>query len=251
MYKTILVFLLLQWGALFAGTQGVCADFHFVTLQFPPLEYENDRHEADGAVVEIVRTIMANLGYTVDIRVLPWTRAMRMVSGGKADAIFTAYKNADREQFLDYSEEVLLDQEIYFYKKRGSSFDFDGRIASIRDARIGIVSTISYGQAFDRYRRFIRLDKANQLTHNLQKLAKGRVDLLPSTYYVAEYTIKQMGMEKQVERIPQMIESLPSYIAFSKKRDLHLLRGQFDEELKKLKTTGRYSQILQKHGMTN
>jgi polar amino acid transport system substrate-binding protein len=250
MYKTILVFLLLQWGALISGSQAVCADFHFVTLQFPPLEYENDKHEADGAVVEIVRTIMGNLGYTVDIRVLPWTRAMRMVGGGKADAIFTAYKNADREQFLDYSEEVLLDQEIYFYKKRGSSFDFDGRIASIRDARIGIVSTISYGQAFDRYRQFIRLDKANQLTHSLQKLAKGRIDLLPSTYFVAEYTIKQMGMEKQVERMPRMIESLPSYIAFSKKRDLHFLRGQFDEELKKLKATGEYFRILQKHGMT-
>lgn len=247
MHKTILFFLLLC-GLIFSGTPGFCADYHFVTLQFPPLEYENDKHGAEGAVVEIVRTIMGKMGHTIDIRVLPWTRAMQMVRTGKADGIFTAYRNAEREKFLEYSEEDLMAQEIFFYKKKGSPFHFDGRIASIHNARIGIVSTISYGQVFDQYRQFIRLDKANQLTHSFQKLAKGRIDLLPSSYHVAEYTIKKMGIEHQVERLPQMIESLPSYIAFSKKRDLHSLREQFDEELRRMKTTGEYSQLLQKHG---
>ncbi|EKD37360.1 MAG: hypothetical protein ACD_75C01155G0001, partial [uncultured bacterium] len=175
----------------------------------------------------------------------------RWCAAGKADAIFTAYRNAEREQFLEYSEEVLMAQELFFYKKKGSPFQFDGRIASIHNARIGIVSTISYGQAFDKYRQFIRLDKANQLTHSFQKLAKGRIDLLPSNYNVAEYTIKKMGIEQQVERLPQLIESVPSYIAFSKKRDLHSLREQFDEELRKMKITGEYSQLLQKHGLIN
>jgi len=251
MYKTILFFLMLQGGSVLFGMQGFCADFTFVTLHFPPLEYENDKHRAEGAVVEVVRTIMGKLGHTVTIRVLPWTRAMKMVGSGKADAIFTAYKNAEREKFLDYSEEVLLEQEIYFYKKRGSPLDFNGHISSIQDTRIGIVSTISYGQVFDQYRQFILLDKANQLAHNFQKLAKGRIDLLPSTYYVAEHTIRHMGIEKQVERLPKMIESLPSYIAFSKKRDLHLLRKQFDGELKKMKRTGEYSRLLHKHGLIN
>lgn len=251
MHKTILFFLLLQWTAVFAGTPGSCADFHFVTLQFPPLEYENDKHEAEGAVVEIVRTIMAKMGHTLDIRVLPWTRALQMVRTGQADAIFTAYKNAEREKFLEYSEEVLVAQEVFFYKKKGSPFHFDGRIESIANARVGIVSTISYGQVFDRYRQFIRLDKANQLSHNFQKLAKGRIDLLPSNYYVAEYTIKQLGLEQQVERVEQLIESVPSYIAFSRQRDLHSLRVQFDAELNKMKTTGEYSKLLHKHGLIN
>ena len=251
MRKIILFFLLLQWGASLYGAPGFCADFHFVTLQFPPLEYENNEHRADGAAVEFVRTIMEKMGHSADIRVLPWTRAMQMVRTGKADAIFTAYKNAEREKFLEYSEEVLIAQELFFYKKKGTPFHFDGRIASIHNARIGIVSTISYGQAFDKYRQFIRLDKANQLTHSFQKLAKGRIDLLPSSYYVAEYTIKNMGIEQQVERLPRLIESVPSYIAFSRQRDLHSLRGQFDAELRKMKTTGEYSQLLQKHGLIN
>lgn len=247
--RKIILFNLLLCGLILTGGAGSAADFRFVTLQFPPLEYENDRQQAEGGVVEIVRTIMAKLGHTVDIRVLPWTRAMQMVASGKADGIFTAYRNAEREKFLEYSEEVLFAQEIYFYKKRGNPLDFDGYIASIRDARIGIVSTISYGQVFDRYRRFIRLDKANQLAHNFGKLVKGRIDLLPSTYYVAEYTIDRMNIADQVERLPQMIESLPSFLAFTRKRDLHALRLEFDDQLRQLKSSGEYEQILRKHGL--
>lgn len=228
---------------------GVAADFHFVTLQFPPLEYEDEAGRAEGAVVATVRSIMEKLGHTATIRVLPWTRALQMVRSGKADAIFTAYKNPERATFLDYSEEVLMAQEVFFYKRKGSDFQFDGEIDSIREARIGIVSTISYGQVFDRFKPAVRLDKANQLTHNLQKLIKGWIDLLPSNMYVAEYTIGKMGLEDRVERLPQMIESVPSFIAFTKQRDLEGLRRQFDEELRKMKVSGEYSSILQKHGI--
>ena len=247
---TVLTVLLVFFGAMICSLAGA-ADFRFVTLQFPPLEYENDRDEAEGGVVEIVRTIMAKLGHTVDITVLPWTRAMQMVGSGTADAIFTAYRNAERETFLEYSDEVLIAQEVYFYKKKGNPLQFDGNIASIYNARIGIVSTISYGRVFDQYRQVIQLDKANQLTHSFGKLVKGRIDLVPSNYYVAEYTIEKMGIAGQVERLPQLIESVPSYIAFTRQRDLHELRLQFDAELKKMKTTGEYTRLLEKHGLSN
>ncbi len=240
---------ILQLALALFPLSGVAADFHFVTLQFPPLEYEDEAHRAEGAAVDTVRAIMDRLGHRVTIRVLPWTRALQMVRTGKADAIFTAYKNPERETFLDYSQEVLMAQEVFFYRKKGSAFQFDGDIASIREARIGIVSTISYGQVFDRFKPAVRLDKANQLTHNLQKLMKGRIDLLPSNRYVGEYTIREMGLQDRVERLPQMIESVPSYIAFSKKRDLGDLRRQFDEELRKMKVGGEYGSIIQQHGI--
>jgi polar amino acid transport system substrate-binding protein len=247
--KAVLQLVILQFVLALLPLSGIAADFHFVTLQFPPLEYENEARRAEGAAVDTVRAIIDRLGHRVTIRVLPWTRALQMVRSGKADAIFTAYKNPERETFLDYSEEILMAQEVFFYRRKGSDFQFDGDIASIREARVGIVSTISYGLVFDRFKQSVRLDKANQLTHNLEKLIKGRIDLLPSNRYVAEYTIKTMGLEDRVERLPVMIESVPSYIAFSKKRDLDTLRRQFDEELRKMKGSGEYASILQRHGI--
>lgn len=229
--------------------KGYAADFTFVTLQFPPLEYENDDQGAEGAIVDVVRTIMDRLGYTVNIQVLPWTRALQKVRTGKADAIFTAYRIVERESYLDYSNEILISQEMYFFKKKGSAIQFDGRIDSIKDARIGIVSTISYGQVFDAFRPLVELDKANQLSHNFEKLVRGRIDLLPSNLFVAEYTIRKMRIEDQVERLPKMVESIPSYIAFSRQKDLHRLRQQFDDELRKLKRTGEYSELMRQHGV--
>lgn len=244
--RVFFIWLLLLFGE---GAGVLAAEYRFVTLQFPPLEYENERQEAEGGVVEVVRAIMEKLGHRVEIRVLPWTRAMQMVASGRADAIFTAYRNPEREQFLAYSDEVLLNQEIYFYKKRGSPLQFDGTFASIHNARIGIVSTISYGQVFDQYRPVIQLDKANQLTHNFLKLTKSRIDLLISSYYVSEWTLAKMGVGEQVERLPQLIESVPSYIAFTRKRDLGELRALFDDELRRMKANGEYARLLEKHGL--
>ena len=245
-----LLLLMLLSGLIVCG-RSLAADFHFVTLQFPPFEYENDLYEAEGGVVELVRTIMAKLDHSVEITVLPWTRAMQMVASGRADAIFTAYRNPEREKFLAYGDEVLIDQEIYFYKKRGSPLQFDGTIASIHDARIGIVSTISYGQAFDKYRPVIQLDKANQLSHNFLKLEKSRIDLVISSHYVAESTLAEMGMGERVERLPRMVESVPSYIAFTRQRDLSRLQSRFDNELRRMKSTGEYARLLEKHGLKN
>ncbi len=226
------------------------AAYHFVTFQFPPHEYQDEEGEARGAAVETVRAIIGRLGHSVTIEVLPWTRALKMVRTGRADAIFTAYRNAEREKFLDYSSEVLIDQEVYLYRRAGSGFDFDGTLESIRNRRVGIVSTISYGQVFASYRPFVRLDKANQLAHNVEKLLKGRIDLFPSNRYVAEYTLAEMGLSGQVERLPRMVESVPSYIAFTRERDLRALRHQFDAELVDMKESGEYARILSEHGLT-
>lgn len=223
--------------------------YSFVTLEYPPIEFQKDNGEASGVAVEIVRQIMKNLGHEANIMVLPWTRALKMVRTGKVDAIFTAYKNPERETFLDYSNEVLISQTVCFYKKKGTAFQYDGTIETIKGKRIGVVSTISYGQVFDGYRPLLEIDRANRLKQSLTKLIKGRVDLIPSDYYVAEYTIKKNGLADEIERLPIMIESVPSFVAFSKKMNLLQLRDQFDEQISVMKKDGTYDAILNKYGL--
>lgn len=223
-------------------------EFHFVTLPYPPLEFEANDGHAHGIAVDIVRRAMGNLGHHVTIRVLPWARAIKMVRLGNADAIFTIFKNPEREKFLDFSSEVLLPQVIYFYKKKGSDVQFDGNISSIQGKRIGVVSTISYGQVFESYKPLVFLDRVERLEQNLIKLLKGRIDLLPSSYDVAEYTINNLGLSSQIVRIPYRIERLPSYIAYSKVRNLGTLRIQLDNEIVNMKNNGQYDAIIRSYG---
>ena len=229
---------------------GVLADnYSFVTFRFPPLEYGGDDGKAQGITVEIVRKVINNLGHNVEIKVFPWTRALMMVRKGTADAIFTAYKNPEREKFMDYSNQILFPQIVYFYKKKGVKIDFDGDLKTLKNIRIGVVSTISYGKKFDQIKSKLNLDKANKLEQNFEKLLLGRIDLVPCNVHVAEYTLHHLGWADKIVRVSLKIERVPSYIAFSKKRNLEALRDQFDQEIEKMKINGEYGKILNKYGV--
>jgi polar amino acid transport system substrate-binding protein len=239
--------MLLWW----AGPIGAPAaeSYRFVTFHFPPLEYTTDGEQAEGIAVDIVREVMRALGHDVTITVYPWTRALRMATEGSADAIFTAYRNAERERYLDFSNEVLFPQVVYFYARRDAHITFDGQLESLSGRRIGVVSTISYGQRFDRAKTGLMIDKARELEHNFKKLLLDRIDLVPSNIYVAEYTLAQLGWGDQITRLPHPIERLPSYIAFSKKRGLETLRDRFDTQLAKMKASGAYEAIISQYNV--
>jgi polar amino acid transport system substrate-binding protein len=232
-----------------AGPHGAPAaeNYRFVTFHFPPLEYTTDGEHAEGVAVDIVREAMRALGHDVTITVYPWTRALRMATEGTADAIFTAYRNPERERYLDFSNEVLFPQVVYFYARRDAAIEFHGELESLTGHRIGVVSTISYGQRFDQAKPALMIDKARELEHNFKKLLLDRIDLVPSNIYVAEYTLAQLEWGDQITRLPHPVERLPSYIAFSKKRGLETLRDQFDTQLAKMKANGAYEAILQQY----
>lgn len=224
--------------------------FYFVTFDYPPFEYEDELEKSQGIVVEIVSEIIAALGHSVRIEVFPWTRALNMVRTGKADAIFTAYKNTHREQFLDFSREVLFMQKVHFFRKKGRQVRFDGNFDTLQAHTIGVVSTISYGEHFDRAKTGLNLDKSSRLEHGFHKLILERIDLLPSEILVAQHTIRAMGIESQVEVVPVLIQSVPSFIAFTRARPLQALRDRFDRHLAKMKRDGGYDAIVQKYAST-
>lgn len=223
--------------------------YFFVTFRYPPLAYENDDGAPEGIFVNMISTIMARIGHGVRIEVFPWTRALHMVKSGKADGIFTAYKNEEREQFLDYPEEVLFPQAVYFYKNRKSDIQFNGDMNSLTTRRIGVVSTISYGKTFDKFKSELTLERARKLEHNFTKLLLGRIDLLPSDKIVADNVIAKMGIKEHVTLVPHQLDSIPSYIAFSKKRNLKQLIKAFDIELGQMKASGEYFKMLNTAGI--
>lgn len=241
--KIILAALLTWSNVAFAGA------YKFVTLDFPPLEYEGEKGEAAGAAVDIVREVMTKLKHTVSIEVLPWTRSLQLAKEGKASAIFTAYKNAERETFLDYGNEVLIPQVVSLYVKKGSSLTYKGDPKELVGKTIGIISTISYGQVFDQAREKLQLrtERVESLDLNFKKLIAGRLDFVISNRYSAEVEIENLKLGEVVVELAQPVEIMPSYIAFSKKSRLTALRDDFDKTLRLLKRSGRYQEILAKY----
>lgn len=228
----------------FIQTNTYAKDYLFVSLEWPPLEYLDKEQRPTGLAVDIVTKIMSRLGHSVQIKIYPWARSLKLTRLGKADAIFTVLKTPERETFLDYSRGVLAPQTICLYKKKDGKISFNGDIDKLRQYRIGVVSTISYGQKFDQARSLLNIQRVATIEQNFAKIVYNRIDLTISNVYVGDYALKKSAFANQIEKIPTPVQKLPSFIAFSKKNNLKDLRDQFDKELDKMKQTGEFQSIM-------
>lgn len=229
-----------------AGINGHADELQLVTLDFPPYEYLSNG-EAKGAAVEVVKEAFKRMGQPVKISVLPWARAIKMVEDGAADGIFTAYKTAEREQFADYSREVLIPQIVELYVRKDAKIVFDGDIAKLSGYKFGLVRAISYGDKIDgalKNKTIGNTEAVNDAEPNFLKLLNARVDIVPSNKYVAVDVLNKLKKLDEVKALSPEVQNVPSYLAFSKKKNLSATRDRFDETLKKMKAEGAYDKII-------
>jgi polar amino acid transport system substrate-binding protein len=229
------------------------ATLELVTLQYPPYQYE-ENGETKGFVVEIVREVFRRLQLPIKITLMPWTRSIKMIEDGTADAIFTAYKTPERELFADYSKEVLMPQVVSLFVLKNSKIKFDGDIYKLTDYSFGVVNKVSYGDIFDNAVKNKQL-KAPDVTftgeQNIEKLLAGRFDILVSNKYGALDILKRKGVMDKVRELAPEVQAIPSFMAFSKKRNLSQLRDRFDEVLLSMKKDGSYERIITSQNKVN
>lgn len=235
---------------IFISLPAHCDDFNFVTLEYPPLCFIDKDGEVTGAAYEIVKTIMSNIGHTVSVEIHPWQKSLTFTKKGIADVIFTAYKNPEREKFLDYSTNVLIPQIVVFYVNIDSDIEYSGNLLELKKYKIGVVSTISYGEEFDKVKDRLQVFRTESLSKSFNMLQRGRFDIVISNIYSGDYTLKTMGISDQFKKLNRPVQSVDSYIAFSKKNNLSDLRDKFDRELIDLISTGKYKSILDKYGIS-
>lgn len=218
--------------------------YHFAIVEFPPYEYSGEDNRPQGMAVEVVKVAMNKLGHTIDIGIYPWARALSMVEHGTADALFTVYRKKGRELFLDYSNEPLIEQKIALFTKRGSALTHARDLNSITGKRVGVVSTLTYGNKFEKMRPHLIIDRVETIEQNFSRLILNRIDLLVSNTHVAKWALQTHPYKGEIRMLLPELETLPSYIVFSKKKSLTTLRDRFDQTLLMLKKSGEYQKIV-------
>jgi polar amino acid transport system substrate-binding protein len=228
------------------GINSYADELKLVTLEFPPYEY-TENGEVKGTAVEVVKEAFKRMGQPIKINAYPWARAIKMIEDGEADAIFTAYKTPERELFADYSKENLMPQIVSLFVKKDSKIVFDGDLGKLSAHKIGIVRSLSYGDKVDtalKNKVFANVEEVPEGPPNFLKLISSRVDIVPSNKYVALDILTKLKKTDEVKELAPEVQSIPSYIAFSKKKNLAKARDSFDETLKKMKSDGTYDKII-------
>ena len=250
-----LLFMVLFCLSLFV--QGIYAD---QTVTLASLEWEpyiGPNMKNNGYVYEIVTEAFKLSGISVDIRFLPWARAVNTAKTGKRDGLFPEYYDESRLTDFVFSDSFPGGPVgLYKQKTKKVSYSVDPiqnqnkALKGLKDYRFGVVRGYINTKEFDDA-TYLKKEEVNNDETNLKKLFKGRIDFIFIDKFVASHIIKTKypNYIEKLEFMEPPLEVKPLYIAFSKKaKDYDVKLKAFNNGLKKLKEKGLIKKIMGKHG---
>lgn len=229
--------------------QGVAAPLQVVTLQMPPIEYE-EQGVIKGIAVEIVNEVFTRMQQPITLKVYPFARALNMIKKGEADAIFAVVKTLERERFLNYPGEVLIEENATLFVRKNESIQYDGDFRALSDYTFGTIRAATYGAKWEKAVNTGIISKIEEVTEyrqNVLKLVNNRIDIMIGPRLSTLYIIKQLGQQNAVKELAPAIEIVPTYLAFSSTRVAPGIKAQFERILKEMKKDGTYDKIIQRY----
>jgi polar amino acid transport system substrate-binding protein len=245
------VFLAVALAAVWAFGEpaSVAAALRLVTDQWIPYENLSDV-EAPGFSTEVLKGVFAAMGQEASFEEFPWARAAGLVFRGERDAIFTAFRNDERERFCYFPNEPLArDKWVLFVraadagKLRFSSFDdLAGHdIAVLRGASI----SPEFWEFVHQHGNFAETasDEAN-----FRMLEAGRVDYVVGSFANGMRLIGSLGLDGKVQPLSsRSLREDDMYVIFSKERVSPAFVGTFSDALHQFKRTEAFRAIYRKY----
>ena len=200
-----------------------------------------------GISIEITRAAYKAQNYEVEMKFVPWARAIEGVKEADYDVLLAAWHTKERAEFLLYSDSYL-ENKIKFIKRKGDDFEFNG-LASLTGKNVGVVR--GYGDEFSNAPNFNRPEGKNVIT-SIKKLAAKRIDLTLEDEIVARAMLKKQAPELlyKIEFTKNALSNNSVHVASGLKNSRHKeFIDAFNKGLKEIKSNGTLDAILKKHGI--
>ena len=216
--------------------------------EWPPF-YGKDL-ENGGFVTEIIDAAFARAGYAINIKFLPWKRALEETKSGKFDGLFTVWYRDERKEFFVFSR-PLPANEVGFYRQAGSEISYTG-YDDLKPYTIGVVRGYANPPGFDE--AGLKIHEVKDDETNLRLLAKGRVDLVLTDKLVGRHIINTTlaGAGADFEWLEPPLKVETQHLVFSKKAENHeAVAESFDTALQEIRADGTLAAIMAKHGFSS
>lgn len=207
-----------------------------------------------GYILDIATEIFDQSGITLNVKIVPWSRAIEMTKSGLAYALLAPAK--PEAPSLLYPEHPIGYQQICFFAHRLAAWRYETE-TDLAGKRIGIahdVSVPSLESFIERYPYNFHFQPyhENFIEHNVRMVIRGRLDAFLFTRKSLFYTLQKLGFEKDIKEVGCLPQEA-IYMAFSPKADkaetvVHL-RAIFDKGMVRLQQTGRLGRILASYGL--
>jgi len=202
-----------------------------------------------GYVVELIKKVFENTHYQLNIHIYPWSRAIKNVSSGKADALLSPAKNEAPN--LRYPELSVGHQQMCFFTLKKSTWRYDG-IASLKGLRIGIATDTSIEELNSYVKSHawqfqFQPYHERYLAQSIAKLEKDRMDSFLFTKNSTLYALHELGKMDEITEVG-CVSKAPIYMAFtpvaSKQEKISVMMSIFDRKLSALKQTQYIKKLM-------
>jgi polar amino acid transport system substrate-binding protein len=207
---------------------------------FPP--YNSPSLPHGGPVIQIASEAFRRAGFELKVEFMPWARILKDGSEGRC-GILGIWRNAERELIFDFSLPVVQ-QELGFFARRGSRHEYQNA-QQLAGLSIG-VERGSYLPPLLSDNKGLQFDPAGSLQKNLQKLARGRIDLAFGAKHAGLAGLeREPALKASVEWLSPGLERKDTHLAFTKTQSqAGELLAAFDKGLLSMKADGSLRKIL-------
>ncbi|WP_195763472.1 substrate-binding periplasmic protein [Duganella guangzhouensis] len=203
-----------------------------------------------GLGTDLVRLLAQRHGYQVRFEIYPWRRALEVVSGANSDMLVAAYRSAERQRVMRFSEQPFFRDDVVFYVRADSMPVWEGDYALLKGRRIVVINGWHYGVAFAKALPQLRVSVTNTVENGLRMLAYGHVELFATNRRDTEPVVKTLGLQDKVLPLAPMIDMQDAYFAYPLKPRYPELSAQMDRMLLELKRNGELQKLARRYGVT-
>mgnify|MGYP001820810094 CR=1 FL=1 len=239
-----LVLMLVAALATYSGTASAERELNLMANTSPP--YADLKLPEQGFALELVRRVFAGTGYTPEITIENWSRAVEGAQIGVYDGLAAAWYSAERNRELLFSE-PYLDSKLVILKRRSDRNDYR-QLADLAGGRLGIRADYAYGVDFAAVPR-LTLVEENHLVQNLLRLLNGSVDFVVGDLRTVNFTLQEFLADRRGQFAVANIElpDVQRHVAITRGLDGHEdIVAAFNASLARARKDGTLQAIIDK-----
>lgn len=193
---------------------------------------------------DVLRESFQEMGYTIQLKIVPWARAVSTIRSGNADILFPTGINTERLSTFYFSEEAINSAKFKVYVNQDSALEWQD-LSSLKGLSIGVKRGFNYGDKWDAVKD-INVIKITTITQGFKMLEANYLDGFLGYETNWDYTLKQENLQGQFKKMPAFDSSNEYLAALKTNPNAKALLADFDLGKRRLMKQGRLQQIHEK-----
>jgi len=195
----------------------------------------------EGYSWDVLRESLHEMGYTIDLYVLPWVRALNYLEAGKVDALFPTGKNSEREKIFYYSREPVNEVVFVLYLRAEDPTEWRG-FDLLKGLRIGVKRGFNYGDEWNAATGIKKRD-VGTILQGFEMLSAERLDGFLGYEYSWDYVLKQKNWKGRFKKLDLQSSSLEYLVALKSNPRGREFLNAFDTGKKRVAAGGKLEKI--------